>query len=98
MESFLSLASIIIIPEAGQHFFFKSIECQIELAANNWFDVMLVRLLHKLKYTEHISVIGDGNGFHSVSHSFLHHRADVSCTVKQRVLCVAMEMNKFWHL
>jgi hypothetical protein len=42
-------------------------------------------------------MIGDGNSLLTICNSFIHEGGDMGSSVKQGVMCMAMEMNKFRH-
>ena len=55
----------------------------VKLAAHNRFDVVLVGFGHELERAEHIAVVGDGNGGHSVGLGFAHQSRYIGGPVKQ---------------
>ena len=64
----------------------------VQLAPEDGFDSGLLSLLIEIHRAEHVAVIRDGNGGHSVLLGFLQQIAHADGTVQQAVLRVNMQM------
>jgi len=69
----------------------------IKLAAHNGFDTGLIGFVHKLEGPKHIAVVGNGAGQLTVGGRLFEHIADVGRSVKERKLCVAVEVRELRH-
>ena len=55
-----------------------------------WPAVLLVDIVGELLDTEHISMVGHGNAFHTILHGLVNQPADTCLTIQKRVLGMDM--------
>ena len=71
----------------------------IELAAHDGLYTLVFGCFsHELKYTEHIPVIGDGEGFHAIGSGFFEQTGNRGGTIEQRELRMAVQVSKIRHI
>lgn len=71
---------------------------EINLTSEQGFDIMFFRLFEKTGKTEKDTVIGDGESFHAQFLRPLTEGIDATASVKQTVVGVNVQMNKFFIL
>ena len=64
---------------------------------DGFYPFVFGRLRHKLERTEHVAVVGDRNGFHTIGSGFFKQRRNTRRAVEQGELGVAVEVCELWH-
>ena len=59
--------------------------------------VLFVYKIKELLYAEHVSMVGYGDSRHTVGHCLVDKSRNGSLTVKDRILCVDVEMYEWFH-
>jgi hypothetical protein len=65
---------------------FVTIFYEVKLTTNNGFNFMFEGLINELENPEHIAMIGNGHGRHTILRSLGHHFLDVGGSVEQAEL------------
>ncbi len=69
----------------------------VEFAADDGFDVILVRRIYEMHRAENISVIGHGDGGHAEFFDALAKFFDVASAVEQRIIGVEVQVDELGH-
>ena len=59
--------------------------------------VDFVTLVEKVFHAKHIAVVSNGHAAHSVADGFLYQGLDRALTIKQRIICMRVQVNKVVH-
>ena len=68
--------------------------CDAEFAADNRLDAVGMGLSVKIKGTEHVAVVGDGDSRHCVFFGLPEEITQPDCAFEKTVFCVNMKVNK----
>ena len=72
--------------------FFMTVGYYIKFTAHDGFHSILFSFCNKLEGAKHVSMIGNGHGFHAIGLCFFKQTTDVCCSIEQGKLSVYVKV------
>ena len=92
------VVAVVLLAALAAEGFLVPVLHQVELAAHYRLDVVLISLSHKVERPEHVAVVGEGHGGHTVGLGLFHQRRNAGLAVEQRILGVGVQVGEDGHL